>query len=341
MKKLLLAALTFATLGITSYAQLNYDYADYLKEYDKAFLAKNPHQIYAIKRDNYTIHGREFGDVNSKKVPVIAAHGFPDNLHLYDGLVPYIARDRRIITFDFVGWGNSDKPAAASNLSNPGPNENAYGMNSLYKDLDAVINHTRAEKVVLVAHDLSAFPVIDWAIANPSRVEKLVILNSFYFRSKNLFPPKGIFLFGLEDTKYAREYLVSISAKHPAFFQALIEEQVNRFFSDANARATYAPLFIEKSKDIRSAFFQMNDSLFPAIVERTTRFMQSKGKFAFDKPVTIIFGTDDPYLTEGLSVEFKDAFLNSTLRNIKGAGHYVQLDNPKMTSQYILEGLRN
>jgi hypothetical protein len=68
MKKLLLAALTFATLGITSYAQLNYDYADYLKEYDKAFLAKNPHQIYAIKRDNYTIHGREFGDVNSKKV---------------------------------------------------------------------------------------------------------------------------------------------------------------------------------------------------------------------------------------------------------------------------------
>jgi pimeloyl-ACP methyl ester carboxylesterase len=166
-----------------------------------------------------------------------------------------------------------------------------------------------------------------------------VILNSVYFRSENLFPPKGIFLFGSEEAKYAREYLVTIASKHPSFFQAMVEEQVNRFFSNADAREIYAPLFVEAAKDIRPAFFQMNDSLVPAIIERTTQFMKGGGKLAFDGPVTVIFGTDDPYLTEALSTEFKDAFPNSALKNIEGAGHYVQLDNPELTSQYILEGL--
>lgn len=328
------------SLGVTASAQVSYDYAEYLKAYDEAFLAENPHRLHEIERDGYTVYTREFGDVQSRKAPVIAAHGFPDNLHLYDGIVPYIARDRRIITFDFVGWGNSDKPAPAADVANPGPDENAYDTNSLLKDLDAVINYFGDEKVVLVAHDLSAFPIIDWAMANPGRVEKLVILNSVYFRSEVLFPPQGIFLFGSEEAKYSREYLVTLASRHPAFFQAMVEEQVSRFHSNPEARALYTPLFVEAARDIRPAFFQMNDSLVPAIIDRTTRLMKGGGKLAFGGPVSIIFGTDDPYLTEALSVEFRDAFPGSQLRNIEGAGHYVQLDNPELTSRYILEDLK-
>jgi len=37
-------------------------------------------------------------------------HGFPDNLHLYDRLVPPLG-GRRLVLFDFLGWGRSDKPA--------------------------------------------------------------------------------------------------------------------------------------------------------------------------------------------------------------------------------------
>jgi pimeloyl-ACP methyl ester carboxylesterase len=38
-------------------------------------------------------------------------HGFPDNVHLYDRLVPWLTPSRWVITFDFLGWGSSDKPA--------------------------------------------------------------------------------------------------------------------------------------------------------------------------------------------------------------------------------------
>ena len=38
-------------------------------------------------------------------------HGFPDGLHLYDRLVPYLNPPRRVVTFDFLGRGASDQPA--------------------------------------------------------------------------------------------------------------------------------------------------------------------------------------------------------------------------------------
>jgi haloalkane dehalogenase len=35
---------------------------------------------------------------------LVLMHGFPDNLHIYDDLIPYlIAGGRRAVTFDFLG----------------------------------------------------------------------------------------------------------------------------------------------------------------------------------------------------------------------------------------------
>ena len=39
-------------------------------------------------------------------------HGFPDNLHIYDYVVPYLtAVGRRVVVFDFLGFGQSEKTA--------------------------------------------------------------------------------------------------------------------------------------------------------------------------------------------------------------------------------------
>ena len=40
----------------------------------------------------------------------VLMHGFPDNLHIWDDLIPYlVASGRRVVTFDFLGFGASDK----------------------------------------------------------------------------------------------------------------------------------------------------------------------------------------------------------------------------------------
>jgi pimeloyl-ACP methyl ester carboxylesterase len=43
---------------------------------------------------------------------ILLMHGFPDNLHLYDRVVPHLIPTRRVVTFDFLGWGESDKPVS-------------------------------------------------------------------------------------------------------------------------------------------------------------------------------------------------------------------------------------
>src|SRR5215469_9587149 len=61
-------------------------------------VSRGPHRIYAEM-------------VPGSGPPVVLMHGFPDNTHLYDRLVPHLAGGRPIVRFDFLGWGRSDKPA--------------------------------------------------------------------------------------------------------------------------------------------------------------------------------------------------------------------------------------
>ena len=62
------------------------------------------------------VYAREY---KAADLACVLMHGFPDNLHVYDDLVPYlIAGGRRVVTFDFLGFGSSDNPSALSTVSN-------------------------------------------------------------------------------------------------------------------------------------------------------------------------------------------------------------------------------
>src|SRR5215813_13180641 len=95
----------------------------------------------SVQRDQHRIYVREYP---GSEPATILMHGFPDNLHLYDRLVPCLSPPRRVITFDFLGWGNSDKPS-----------DYPYTTRNQQADIDAVIKQLKLEQVVLVAHDAS------------------------------------------------------------------------------------------------------------------------------------------------------------------------------------------
>jgi alpha/beta hydrolase fold len=117
-----------------------------------------------VQRDQHRIYVR---DHRGAEPTIVVMHGFPDNLHLYDRLLPHLSPPRRVVAFDFLGWGNSDKPPGY-----PYTTDNQVG------DLDAVLTQLKLGPVVLVAHDASGPPAIDWALAHPERVEGLVLLNT-------------------------------------------------------------------------------------------------------------------------------------------------------------------
>src|SRR3979409_161761 len=100
-------------------------------------------QALAVSRGPYRLYAEATPGVG---VPVVLMHGFPDNTHLYDRLLPHLAGRRPVVRFDFLGWGRSDKP--------PGyPYTATNQVGDLAAVVDAASTHLGIDRVVLVAHD--------------------------------------------------------------------------------------------------------------------------------------------------------------------------------------------
>jgi len=270
--------------------------------------------------DQYRIYTREYA---GEEPSIILMHGFPDNLHLYDRLVPYLSPPRRLVTFDFLGWGSSDKPA-----------NYFYTAGNQEKELAAVIGQLGLNQVILVAHDASGPPAIDWALGQPSRVAGLILLNTYYCEMPTLKPPEAIFLFS---TPLIRNIARPVSRIFGNFiFRKMFWWQVGKFFRDAGVRDQFLPVFyrqFEASPSTRPAFFALNNDLLPSVRLRSQKIPQLQ---KFNRPVRIIFGDADPYLNKGVAQSFHDFLPTSDLYLLPGARHYVQMDEPQKVAELIL-----
>src|SRR5262249_289805 len=202
--------------------------------YQETFVQRNQHRIYVR-------------DCPGAGPPIILMHGFPDSVHLYDRLSPSLSPPRRVVLFDFLGWGSSDKPSGY-----PYTTDNQVG------DLDAVITELGLRQAVLVAHDASGPPAIDWALAYPKRVAGLVLLNTYYCEMPTLQRPEAIWLFS---TPVIRSVARPVSQMFGNWlFRRMYWWQVGRFIRDADVRREFVPLLYQQfdaTPSARPAFFRL------------------------------------------------------------------------------------
>ena len=288
----------------------------FFNAHEKAFKTKNSYNTHIIKREDGKIHAREFGKRSANKPTIILMHGFPDSMHLYDQLVPELSKDQHIITFDFLGWGDSDKPK-----------KHRYDFSSLKQDLDTVIQYFKLNNVVLVVHDASGIPGIDWALDHPNNIAGLVLLNTMYSPMPTLKAPEAIQLFSTHGIR--RTVSIWATSLSDALWLKRYNEQIARFISSKELREPYQKILSHQSLGIRNAFYGLNDVLQKSIRERNKKTQALK---SFKPPVLIIFGDDDPYLNTGVAKEFHKLFSNSSLVLVKNAGHFVQVDAAKQVA---------
>ncbi len=273
-----------------------------------------------VPRDRHRIYVRNYA---GQEPAIILMHGFPDNLHLYDRLVPYLSPSRHVITFDFLGWGASDKPA-----------NYPYSAKNQVGDLDAVITGLQLGQVVLVAHDASGPPAIEWALEHPGQVAALVLLNTYYCAMRTLRPPEAIFLFS---TPLIRSVARPISGLfNHLVFRRMYWWQVGRFFRDAETRNQFVPLLYQQfdaTPSARHAFFKLNEDLLGTIRAGSKHIPKLR---EFRRPVRIIFGSSDPYLNSGVAEAFHELLPASELFLLPSARHFVQMDEPEEVARLIL-----
>jgi haloalkane dehalogenase len=273
-----------------------------------------------VPRGQYELHSEMAAGTG---VPVVLMHGFPDNTHLYDRLLPHLVGRRPVVRFDFLGWGRSDKPEGYP-----------YTATNQVGDLAAVIaaisGHLDASKLTLVAHDASGPPAIDWALANPGRVATLVLLNTYYHWTPSLRRPPAIALYSTPLIRTAARALVR---RRPELDRRVYTWQVGRFIQDPEIRKALVPRLYEQFLPARPAFWRLNDDLLGAVLTRRRRIPDLR---RFAPPVRVIFGSRDRSLNPRVARQFADLFPNSQLHLLDDAGHFVQVDQPRQVAALML-----
>jgi pimeloyl-ACP methyl ester carboxylesterase len=257
----------------------------------------------------------------------VLMHGFPDNLHIWDDLIPYlVASGRRVVTFDFLGFGASDKLSGA-----------IYSFKQQLGDLEAVVEGLRLGKIVPVAHDSSGMATLNYALTHPHGVESVIMLNSAYSEDTAVLWPEMITLFATR----SMQPLAMAIAQSPEQFGWLLKWQQKQFLD--SLPEVQKPHFNAFIGPLISDNFIAQPSAGPAFVQLAAQFFDEHARNAkhlpelgiLDIPVRLIWGQYDPYITVAVAERRQSQLKNASLTVIP-AGHWLQADEPEQVAKEML-----
>jgi haloalkane dehalogenase len=283
-------------------------------------LAFTEHRIPQGQGDLYV---RDYGGSGPAFVML---HGFPDNSHIYDDLIPYlVAAGRRAVAFDFLGFGDSDKPEGAT-----------YSFEQQLGDVVAVADALNLDKLVPVAHDAGGPAAVNYAIQNPQRASAVCLLNVFYASAPGLRFPEFIELFATKSLKALTRHML----QHPQQFAALLTFQRGQMQAgmSASQKAHYdgflGPLIETNFKQgAGPAFAQMTFRANDEVAANDRRLDDLR---RLDVPVHLIWGKADDYLNVGVAEDLRSRAKTGSLHLIQ-AGHWPQIDEPAEVAKIMLE----
>lgn len=289
--------------------------------FTQTLLAGRSFTEYKVPVNNYNLYVKEY---KGTEPALILLHGFPDNHVLYDSLLPYLST-RHVITFDFMGWGLSDKPSPANY---------PYGDIQQSAEIDAVVNYLKLESVVVACHDMSGPAGINWSLDHKSKAAGLILMNTYFHESKNRHVPlTGVAL----STAGLRQFTIPFCI--PNFlWNPVLKLSTKNFFTKKENRKAFTKPFIAQFKSLKDKrpFFRTLASIKQTAKRDSKRLAEVK---QFTLPVSIMFGAGEKNFTTELAEEFHGLFPNSTLHLIKEATHYPQIDAPKQLGQLMNEFL--
>jgi pimeloyl-ACP methyl ester carboxylesterase len=240
--------------------------------------------------------------------PILLLHGFDSSVFEFRRLLPQLAAQNETWTVDLLGFGFTERVAEI-------PFSPTAIKSHFYYFWKTLIN----EPVILVGASMGGAAAIDFTLAYPQAVKKLVLLDSAGYKA----PPNiGKFMFGPVG------YLATAFLRNPKVRQKI---SVNAYH-DQNLASIDA--------QICAALHLKSPSWQQALIA----FTKSGGYSSFGaklseikQPTLILWGENDRILGTDDAYKFKEAITNSQLVWIENCGHVPHLEKPEITAKYILE----
>jgi haloalkane dehalogenase len=283
-----------------------------------------PFREHRVPREGHFLYAREY---EGKRPTFVLLHGYPDNLHIYDLLIPVlVAAGRHVVAFDFLGFGASEKPAGVD-----------YGFKQQLGDLHAVVDFLKLDSIVPVAHDAGGVAAINFTLSKPKSIAGLVLLNTFYADAPTLRIPELIELFSLPQTR-AFGLAMASDPKQLAFLlrfqQIQFEIGVSQAQIDVIDKLVQPLIFnnFAQQPSAGPAFAALAADLRPQIAVNNQQVSNLAG---LGIPTTIVWGKSDAYLNVGVAQDLAAHFKGASI-HLLDAGHWPQLDLPEDVGRYLL-----
>ncbi|WP_250491606.1 alpha/beta hydrolase [Caballeronia sp. GAWG1-1] len=277
-----------------------------------------------VKRNGGSVYVRDFAGTGPA---FVLLHGFPDDSHIYDLLIPrLVSAGRRVVAVDFLGFGGSDKLVGAQ-----------YSFPQQLGDLEAVVEALAIEQIIPVGHDAGGPAAINFSLKHPDLTSAVVVMNAFYGDAPGLRVPELIELFANRNLrKLATHFLQSpqqfawlIDFQRNLLQHGLTDEQKVNYFEflgpviDNNFR---------QQPSAAVAFAQMTSQLHEEVAANTARIVDLRRSAV---PLHLVWGNADPYLHLSVAQNIQSQAKNASLHALD-AGHWPQIDAADEVAQIML-----
>lgn len=264
---------------------------------------------------------RTYGE--EKNPPLMLVHGWPQSSYCWHEVAQYL-NDYYIIAPDIRGLGDSERTLELK----------SYTKDELGKDLFALADALDIDHFYLCGHDWGSAVVQEMALAQPQRIEKLILINMMIINN-------------FEGKKKAAKKLVKGMFKSswyqffqsiPDFPEALIagkEDVWIRFFSRGISRPIPEEAIAEYTRCYQIPHtITTGANLYRTISADRERWQTYKDK-KITVPTHLIHGELDPVVVKEFLYKVETAFTHPINITYLAGGHFICDEQPQAVAEVI------
>lgn len=250
---------------------------------------------------------------------LLFVHGTPSWSFDFRHLVLALSRTHRCVAMDHIGFGLSAKPSPYD-----------YSTPNHSRTLEEFITKKQLTDITLVVHDFGGPIGLRYAIDNPERVKRIVIMNSWLWSAEG--DPDFEKMIHL-----LRSPLLPLLYRYLNFSpRILLPGSFAQRKIQSSAHRHYLKPFLKRSEregPLAFARSLLNDQRwFESLWERRVTIA--------DKPVLFVWGMKDPVIKPVYLEKFMSGFPNHTVVSLATCGHFPQEENPDEVVEALTSFLR-
>jgi len=244
-------------------------------------------------------HNVHWAGPTSAKRTLVLIHGFGTDRTSWDAIVPELARTHRVLMFDNMGAGASDPAAFVQHRY--------LTLDRYAADVLEILRAHSVHNACLIGHSAGAMMGVLAAIAEPQRVERLVLISA-----SPRYLNDGTYVGGFTEADVSRLYR-AVMHNFSDWVEQFAPLAVNRPDKPEVARYFAKTLGRIPPERVLTVLCSILQSDHRAVLERITQ------------PVLILHTRDDYFVPEGVAQYLNQHIANSQRVTIEARGHFPHL----------------